>query len=226
MRTQTVTKVLIAANAANIAGSQTPAATSFLTLTSSPVTLDTQRRVLVTYGDEAANRTLLITGTNQSGVTIQETVAIPSGASGTVATNQDFLTVTSIYNPGSSGFTAALTVGTNTTGSTLWQATNAWVTRFSLGILTTISGSVTYSIEYTLDELEPTTPGNVASGAAFGPLGALPPICVPVAVANMSGLSAGATGESNVPAYAWRLTVTAGTGSVTARGLQAGDLQT
>ena len=73
------------ASANNIATSQTPTSGTALTLNGSLVVsgvavLDKPRRVLLTYGNEASNRTLVVVGTNVSGNSITETLAVPPAA--------------------------------------------------------------------------------------------------------------------------------------------------
>lgn len=144
------TNSLIAANAALYAASQTPVSGTALTLTGTAA--DTQRRALLTYGDEASNRTLLITGLNGVGITISETLAVPSGGSGTVASQQDFLSIISAL-PGGGGWTAAMTLGTNTVGSTPWFVPDLWLTPFLLQMATKlISGAANWTVEVTDDD--------------------------------------------------------------------------
>ena len=100
MRPITVTKTLSAASANAIALAQTPVSGTALTLNGASVTagvarLDSQRRILLTYGSEAAPRTMTLAGTNDAGATIGEVLSIPSGASGTVASLLDYLALSS-----------------------------------------------------------------------------------------------------------------------------------
>jgi len=128
-----ITKTLAASSANNLATSQTPVSGTPLTLTALAGTgLDTQRRVLLTFGSEASNRTMVITGKNSQGTVISETLSIASGAGSTVATVQDFLTVSQAL-PLGGGWTAAVTLGTNTTGSTMWQVVNYHSPTFQIG---------------------------------------------------------------------------------------------
>jgi len=73
-------------------------------------TLDSPRRILLTFGVEGSARTLVLTGTNWSGLTITETLAVPSGAGATVASVLDYATLTSAL-PLGGGWTAAATLG-------------------------------------------------------------------------------------------------------------------
>src|ERR1700749_2626117 len=123
-------KALAAANATSIATSQSPGSGA-ITLTSTTVILDTQRRVVLTSGGNDSSISFTIFGTNQSGAPIQETL---TGANATtVVSNFDFLTVTNITHTGSVAST--LTVGTWNTGSSQWQILNWNVTPFNVGFL-------------------------------------------------------------------------------------------
>jgi hypothetical protein len=198
---------LAASNAALIAASQTPSGSTALTLTGTQP--DLARRILLSYGNEASGRTLTVTGTNAFGNVISETLTVPSGGVGTVATNQDFLTVTKLVPAGGTPWTAAVTVGTNATGSTPWNVVNIFQPDADIDIHCVVSGTVTYNVEYTVDD-----PNN-AQGNSNVPPNA-------ISVAGMNGLTATADGVINYPVFAWRVTITAGTGSVQTVGLQAG----
>jgi len=207
-----VTKTLVAASANNICLSQGATANTALTINGTTAsggvaTLDTQRRVLVTFNaGEGANRNIVISGTNQFGNAISETVICVSGGT-TVATVQDFLTVTSIVPQ--STFSNNITVGTNTTGSTPWIFANLFSTPVNFAVGCIVVGSVTYSVEYTYDN--PNAVGLIA--------GVIPN---PFVVASLSSKSANADGAITTPFIGWRLTITGGTGSVTATGIQVG----
>jgi hypothetical protein len=210
-----LTKTLAAANAALFAASQTPVSGTALTLTGTGA--DTQRRVLLTYGDEAAPRTLVITGTTDAGNTISETLAVPSGADGTVATLQDFLTVTSAV-PAGGGWTAAVTLGTDATGSTRWVVPNMHITPFELTLgYELVSGAQTATAEQTDDSPLAPLPIYVQGYSQT------PPVPTPQPVTGMSGMVANTqsaiTGRA---AAAVRLTVTAGNGTGTLTIRQSG----
>lgn len=231
---QIVTKSLIASNAALIVASATPVSGTAMTLVSPTTTtllqpqaggagfskttinsviLDTPRRVLLTYGNEASNRTMVITGTNFAGYPISETLSVPSGAGGTVATNNDFASVTQVL-PLGGGWTAAASVGTNTTGSSPWIFTNQHVTPARVAIGTVLnSGSATWTVEYTYDN-----PNAV---------GVIPAVTIPTPfkVGTITNISANGDGVLADAVMAWRLTITVGTGTVTATAYQEGIMQ-
>lgn len=212
MRPVTISKVLAAASANNIALSQSRASAGLLTMNGAAVsggvaTLDTQRRVLITSAGTDTGITFTITGTNQSGALISEVV--PGGSSGTPAQSVlDFLTVASVRASGATA--AAVTVGTSAVGSTPWANVSISITPFSLPVVTVVNGSVTYSLETTADDFW--TP--VQPTQATPVPGVQSTIMKNATTASDITLSAPVTG--------WRLTVSAGTGSVTATGIQAG----
>lgn len=214
------TKTLAAASANNIALSQTPVSGTNLTIngaaaTAGVSTLDSGRRVLLTFGNEVSNRTLVVTGTNDTGNPISETLAVASGAGGTIATLQDFFTVTTL-TPLGGGWTAAVTVGTNTVGSAPWKVIDPHVTPTLIAINLNITGSINVTVEYTYDAVQGQSPN-------FGNLPWTYPTA-PQAIAHTSlqAVTASIDGAISVPARAWRTTVNSGTGSVTTTGTQAG----
>src|SRR5262252_2779881 len=111
---------IAAANAALFAASQTPVSGTPLTLTGASQTGGQFRTTLLTYGSEAAPRTLMLTGLNPAGGQITELLSIPAGATGTVATNQIFTSILSAV-PGGGGFSAAVTLGTNSVVASPWK---------------------------------------------------------------------------------------------------------
>lgn len=146
---------LAAASANAIALSQTPTSGTALTLNGALVSsgvavLDSPRRVLLTYGSEASNRTLVVTGTDFYGMTISETLSVSSGGAGTVYTTLDYKTVTSLV-PAGGGWTAAVTVGTNTIASSrpIFLDTAGWPNTM-LQVVT--SGTVNYTVQQSADD--------------------------------------------------------------------------
>lgn len=219
MRPVVLTKALAAASANNICTSQSAAGAANLTINGSAAaggiaTLDTQRRVLITSGGNDSGITFTVFGTTQSGNAIQETV---TGADvGTVATNQDFLTITQVST---SGATASnVTVGTNTVGSTPWVLADQHVTpgNLSLGGLV-VSGSVTYTAEYTYDDFL-----NLTTGAYATPQ--TPQIAYPTPrmVVGLTSVNTSTDALLSNPIKGWRLTINSGTGTASLTGTQAG----
>lgn len=227
---------LAAASANNIAQSQTPTSGTALTLNGSAVssgvaTLDVARRVLLTFGNEAANRTLTVSGTDRNGNAISEVLAVTSGAGGTIYTKRDFLTITSLL-PLGGGWTAPATVGTNAVGSTQWFI-REWSQIGKMGVLVSIPNSgPTVQLEVTWDD--PNANLQVYPyGASPEPLSNVPPLAVIAPAseaifapttgvvlgtqswAGITSTGGGAAGAFDVPVFAMRLTNTAGTGAST-----------
>jgi hypothetical protein len=225
-----VTLTLAAANAAIIAASQTPVSGTALTLVGGgSVTLDAPRRVLLTYGNEAAARTLTVTGTDRNGNPQTAILAVPSGAAGTVATVLDFLTITSLL-PLGGGWTAAVTVGTNATGSTPWIE-REWGQIGKMGVLLSIPASgPTSQLEVTWDDIN-AVQELPPWGASPEPQSAVPPLVIiapasetifvpttglALATQSWAGITSvggGAASVFDVPVFAIRATQTAGSGT-------------
>jgi len=204
---------LAASNAALLAASQTPTSGTPLTLTGSQP--DVARRILLTYGNEGAPRTLVLKGTNHTGNPISETLAVPSGAGGTVASLQDFLTVTSAL-PLGGGWTAAVTLGTNGVASSPWKMLDNLVTPVNLAIGVVISGTVNFTVEYTYDD---------PNGLTYNFNQPVLVIPTPWSISALASKAANTDGTLLQPAKAWRLTVNSGNGSATATGIQSGNAQ-
>jgi hypothetical protein len=184
MRPVVITKTLAAANAANVAASQSPAAGAILINGSAAsggvATLDTQRRIIVTSGGNDTGITFTIFGTNQAGAAIQETVTGASGAA-SLPTNQDFLTVTAVTHTGSVAST--VTVGTSGVGSTPWLLVDPHVTPTMLGAAVVVSGTVNYTVEYTYDDFL-----NLAAGVSPTVFTAQTPTVLKAAAINGDGV--------------------------------------
>lgn len=208
---------LAAASANNIALSQTPTSGTALTLNGALVTggvavLDTPRRVLLTYGNEGSARTMVVTGTGGTGQVRSETLTVPSGAPGTVATVLNYKTVTSIV-PAGGGYTAAVTVGTNGVASSEPIFLDSWPIP-ATSIQCTVSGTVNYTVQTTLDD--PNSPYNPVALTAV----------TWVNSSDSAVVAATATAQSNlafIPSYV-RVLLNSGTGSVTMTVIQSGNV--
>jgi hypothetical protein len=211
----TRTLALAAASANNIALSQAgPTGAGNLTLNGSTVTggvatLDAARRVLFTpAGAEATNGTIwTIYGTNRSGAAIQEAVTGVNNPA-TVGTSQDFKTVTRIaVNKTQAG---NVTVGTSAVGSTNWVMLNNATTPMNAGVNVTVSGVITYTVEYTYQD-----PNTLTT------LGTFPTV---FSLATMTGQTGTLDSTFTTPVWGIRATQTAFTnpGNLTLTVLQAG----
>jgi hypothetical protein len=196
------TKVVATPSATAIAASQTPTGAGNLTLTATPVVLTTGRQVLFTCGGSDAGRTFTLYGTNEDGGLIQENVAGSNGSTTTSVLSYKTVTQISV----DAAMAGTITVGTNANGSSKWYMPNFHLTPFALNITTELSGSVTYQLESTLDDYwTPVTPT------------AQPHVSTLLA----SGSSAAVTAVTN-PVVGWRVTITAGTGTLSVQADQAG----
>ena len=139
-----------AADADLIAVSQTPAAggEQALTLTSSPVTLDTARQVVFTFAASEVARRFLVSGTRFDGKQLVEAVA---GAAATATTVNAFATVTEVLIDGDSA--GAIEVGTALIVSTSWLPLDYIIPDFKVGLVITIGGASDVTVELTLSNL-------------------------------------------------------------------------
>jgi hypothetical protein len=197
---------LATASANNICLTQTPTASAGFTINGAlasggVATLDTPRRVLFTpTGNESAN-TFMIVGTNASNMPQTEVIA---GTNATAFyTNLDFKTVTSISLATTAA--ATITVGTNNVASSAWVRLDDYALS-QTAIQATVSGTVTYTIQQTLqDPSSPTNPVNPYS-------------VVWLNTNDTAAVNATTTVQTSYqysPAFA-KVTITAGTGSVNA----------
>jgi hypothetical protein len=221
----TVSVQLVAAITNGVCLSQTPAAAGLLTMNGSLVTggvatFDVARRVGITSAGNDSTVVFTVTGTNRWGNTITDTA---TGANGAVVaqTALDFLTVTSIR---SSAATAnAITAGTSGVGSSEWQACDTMVPFWALSVAVSVSGAVTYTVEHTYDDPNKLGTTLIAPPQQFSLEGQSnsPPIAWP----NPSLIGKNTSGEAqyaNQPIFAYRVTVTAGTGRATLQAIQVG----
>ncbi|HEY1806015.1 MAG TPA: hypothetical protein VGG45_16195 [Terracidiphilus sp.] len=215
MHAVTFTKQLAAASANNISLSQSLAGAGKLLLNGSTAgVLDTQRRVLITSAGNDSGLTWTITGTNDGGAAIKDSVA--GGNIAAVASNLDFASVTSIASSGATA--AAVTVGTNTVGSSPWAIYDDTIVGSQMSVyVQLISGSGNVSIEYTYTPFLG-GPG-IQSAIAYAPPNIVP---TPVLHPQLQNLAATTEGAIDFTIHAWRLTVNSGTGQWKAYGRQAG----
>jgi hypothetical protein len=124
-------------------------------------TLDTQRRVLITPGGNDSAISYVITGTDDSGQAIGETLA-GTNATG-VPTLLDYRTVTSII--GTASVANGITVGTNGVGATPWfevkQPVVGPVNVECVGIVAA-GKTVNWGVQYTYDNPYVPAPGGPA----------------------------------------------------------------
>lgn len=141
-----------AASANNIAQSQSPGAGAITlngsTVVSGVAILDAARRVLFTSGSSDTGITFTVTGTNFAGNPLTETI---TGGATTASTTQDFKTVSSVTHTGSVAGT--LTIGTSGVGSSPWFYVDRDAGAYNnMEIGVVVSGTINFTVEYTLDD--------------------------------------------------------------------------
>jgi len=172
IRKQVTVGNLAAANAALLAAAQTPVSGTLLALTGSQP--DAPRRVLLTFGNEAAQRTLVLTGLGWEGTPQSETLVVPSGAAGTVLSQLDYSSVTSAL-PGGGGWSANASLGTYAGGaagpaqSSPWIALDPFVLP-QVAIQVDVSGAINCTVQQSLDDPNGPLPGAVAMPAGAQPV--------------------------------------------------------
>lgn len=154
MRAIFLNKTLAAASANNICLSQTPGGAGALTLNGAAVVngvavLDSQRQVQITAAANETGHNFVVTGTDERGIVISETVAGPNAT--TAATVQNYKTVTSITI--SAAATGALTVGTNGVGSSPCQVLDQYVAPFAISLFLKFAGVSNATVQYTSDDV-------------------------------------------------------------------------
>jgi len=197
---------LAAASAVGIAANQVVTGAANMTLTSSTVTLDVPRRVLITNVGNDSGITFTIIGTTFGGATISETVTGTSGSS--VSTTNDFATVTSIRTSGSTSVSGA-SAGTNGVAGSSWVRFDDFAPS-NTSIQCNVTGTVNYTVQSTLDD-----PNSATNPVALNAV-----TWVSSSDTNVVGQSA--TKQSNflfAPIFA-RVLLNSGTGSVTATFIQ------
>lgn len=216
MRPIYITKQLAAASADAVAASQTPLAGGPLTLTADPVVLDTQRQLLFTFAADETGRTFVVTGTDDQGHVISESVA---GDAATAVTVLDYKTVTEITIDAASA--DAIEVGTNEVGATPPIPLDQYVPDFSVMIACIASGTIDYTVQYTFDDVfVKYSPGNTqAPGVPSGP--------DPASItwwphSDITGATGNDKGALTEPVKAVRLLINSGNGSVEMQVIQGG----
>lgn len=180
--------------------------------------LDTQRRVLITSAGNDSAITWTVQGTNDNGAPIN--CVVTGGNAVAVATPIDFATVSAVIP--SAATASTVQVGTNGTGSTPWVRFNPHLSPSVLELAMEFTGTATASAEYTNDEFMSPIPSPVANGAPAAAYAPASPNPVALGVGTLTAITANADARLDNPMLGWRLTITAGQGSVQLTGIQAG----
>ena len=152
MNPVSVTVTLTSGTATSIAGSQSPLAAGYLTLTASPVVLTAvglARQVILTSGGNDTLLTFTIKGTNASGLPQSEVLAGASGAAATSVLN--YQTVSSIYT--SRAVATTIEAGTNGVGASRVVNPDIYQSPFNVGIGCEVTGTVNYTVQHTFDDI-------------------------------------------------------------------------
>jgi hypothetical protein len=223
MRPRKIVWAVPAGTANGICQSQTPGAGGPLTLNGSLVSAGvaslssancSQRRVAIASTANDAARTFTIVGTaaaqgsGDTGPVIQESLGGPNASS--VTSVLDYATVTSISVDAATA--GAITAGTNASASTPWQQPELELVDppFAIGLgIFLVSGSATWGVEHQFDRVRPAKDWVMAPDvfphSSIGP-----------------GQTASHDGNYAFPVTAFRLSVTAGTGTLNFHWLQQG----
>jgi len=170
----------------------------------------TARQVtIVAVGNESA-KTFVVTGTDNTGNTISETVAGPNATTATTAAY--FKTVTSVTI--SADAADALTVGMTNTASSSWVRFDDF-TSPPISVQCDVTGSVTYTVQSTMND-----PNDPFSAPAYSAVSW-------VNSSDTAVVAATGTKQSSftvAPRYARVLVTTTSTGSVNAMFMQSGSV--
>jgi len=141
----------------SIAAAQDPAAAGDLTLTSTVVTLDTPRRVIITSASDDSAFTFTVYGTGFSDQVISEQI---TGANiGIASSVLDYKTVTRVYVNGNCG---SVKVGTNGIAGSRWVRLDSWANA-ETAIQCNRTGTADYTHQLTMDDPnDPFSPVSVA----------------------------------------------------------------
>lgn len=211
------TKTLPATSATSVAASQSPGAGA-ITLNGSAVVngvaiLDTYNEltnsepginVAIASGGDDSGITFTVYGTNSNGQNVSDTFA--GAATDTAISNIAFNTVTRVTHTGSVAGT--VTVGTTAEGASRWITWDyLGDSPFNLAFFVQVSGTVSYTVQYTLDD-----PNNLSPGLAY-------PVPIDTTVANKTDNQNSAI---TTPIIATRVVINSGSGMIRARFIQAG----
>jgi len=214
MQTKQVTVgPIAAADADGICASQTPTAGALLIngalASGGSVTLDVQRRVLITAAGDESGTSFTIAGTNWQGNSISEIVPGPNAT--TASTVISFKTVTSVTIANNA--VGAVTVGTNGVADSPWVRFDDWAPNY-ISVNCSTDGTVNYSVQTSLDD-----PNNIASPVPAGQMTWLDALD-----ANLVSESADKSGGIQyAPTFA-RVVLNSGTGSVRGVFLQSSNV--
>lgn len=165
--------------------------------------LDTQRVVGITGAGNDSARTFVVTGVDDNGNVISESLAGPNV--NTVSTTLNYRRITSITIDAAAA--GALTVGTTGVGSSTPIVLDQYLSPFSVGLEADATGTINYDVQYTY--------GNVFDAAALSSL-------VWYSITALTGQTTDKDGSLGTPVRAVRSKINSGAGSVKLTVMQAG----
>lgn len=184
-------------------------------------TLTPPRRVLVASSGANSARVFTVVGTSRDGVAQSEELT-GIGAGGSAYTVRDYATATVIA--ADAACVGNITVGTNAVASSEWIMDNPFATVWALSVgVVVVDGSPTYSVEYTFDDPNKQGVSGIPDPLDYSllPSSFSPPRTWEHLVLR-GQIATGDGNFANLPVFAHRVTVTAGTGTVTMQSVQAG----
>lgn len=214
---KTLTLSLAASDDNGICASQSAAGAAALTINGAlasggVATMDKARRVAVTSAGNDSGITFTVTGTDRYGRSMTE--ALTGSNASSVESEKDFLTVSSVATSGA--IASTVIVGTTGVGSTGPMILDAWSNPADLSFAIETSGTVTWRLEKTLEDLSPSYDLNSNTPLWFSD--------VEITATNSSPSGDNVTGIIKGAMTMARLTIVSGTGTVTAHLMQAKSL--
>ena len=151
-------------DADGICASQTPAGAGNLTIagalaSTGTVTLNHGHLVLITCAGADAGRTFTITGTDFRGETITE--AISGSDAGTSQGSSYFKSITQVAVDAATA--DAITIGVNGLSASNWYPLDIYKKPFDVSLSVVLSGTTTYTIQHTFDDVQVLTDLNSIS---------------------------------------------------------------
>ncbi len=166
--------------------------------------LGSQRRVILESAGNISATNFTITGTDDSGAIISETLAGPNAT--TIPTELSFSTVTQIA--ADAAFATDVEIGTDDVGASQTVPLDQYQTPFNVSLGIVITGTVDVTVEFTFDDVFGDFPGPHSW----------------VAHPDLTGLTADADATFISPVSACRLLTNSGDGEAVLRIIQAGTL--
>lgn len=207
MRPIVQTRQLAAGGAFSVAQDQQLGAAGDLTLDGTLVVdgvaqLGSQRRLILESAGNISATNFTITGTDDSGAIISETLAGPNAT--TIPTELSFSTVTQIA--ADAAFATDVEIGTDGVGASQTVPLDQYLTPFNVSLALVITGTVDVTVEFTFDDVFGDFPG--------------PHSWTPHP--DLTGITADADATFISPVSACRLLTNSGDGEAVLRIIQAG----